>query len=296
MTKLVKSRKGIILAGGRGSRLFPITQSVCKQLLPVFDKPMIYYPICTLMLAGIREILIITTPEDQKSFQSLLGSGAQFGINFSFCEQAKPNGLAEALILAEGFLNGHPSCLILGDNLFHGHQLSSILEDASSGDEGATVFGYRVADPHAYGVVEFDKNGNVIEIVEKPDNPKSNFAVTGLYFFDHTAPERASKLKPSARGELEITDLNNSYLRQNKLKVRILNRGVAWFDTGTPENLLEASSYVHALQSRQGLFVSSPEEIAFRKSFISAGEVITSIKQNGSNYYTLLQSVLESGS
>lgn len=292
MSTPLKHRKGIILAGGRGTRLYPVTKSVCKQLLPIFDKPMIYYPICTLMLAGIKEILIITTPEDQDLFRSLLGDGSQFGLSIGYCEQVKPNGLAEALILAQNFLDGHPSCLILGDNFFHGHQLSAILESATLDSEGATIFGYRVADPKAYGVVEFDNSGNPLAIVEKPANPASNYAVTGLYFFDHTASERSIKLKPSSRGELEITDLNNDYLHQRKLKVHILNRGVAWFDTGTPENLLDASAYVHALQTRQGLFVSSPEEVAYRKSFLLADEILSSIEHLDTPYYERLKSLL----
>jgi glucose-1-phosphate thymidylyltransferase len=266
------NRKGIILAGGSGTRLYPLTKSVSKQILPIYDKPMIYYPISTLMHAGIREIAIISTPRDIPSFKDLLGDGSNWGLKFSYIVQPAPDGLAQAFILAEEFLNGSPSALILGDNIFYGHEMETILMKASMDVESASLFAYHVNDPKAYGVVEFNQNFNVLSIEEKPNKPKSNFAVTGLYFYDKNVCNFAKTLKPSGRGELEITDLNNIYLNNNNLKVNILGRGFAWLDTGTQKNMLEASFFVSTIENRQGLKISCPEEIAFRKGFISKEE------------------------
>lgn len=266
-------RKGIVLAGGSGTRLYPLTKGVSKQLMPIYDKPMIYYPISILMLADIQDILIITTPEDQGSFQRLLGDGSDWGVNFTYAIQPSPDGLAQAFILGKAFLDGAPSALVLGDNIFYGHDLQTLLNEANARETGATVFGYHVDNPTAYGVAEFDALGKVVSLEEKPKLPKSPYAVTGLYFYDNQAADIAATLKPSARGELEITDLNMVYLRQNQLHMEIMDRGYAWLDTGTHANLLQASSFVQTLEDRQGLKVCCPEEIAYRKGFIDAASL-----------------------
>jgi len=263
-------RKGIILAGGSGTRLYPITMAVSKQLLPVYDKPMIYYPLSALMLAGIREIAIITTPEDQSQFQRLMGDGAQWGLAFTWIVQPSPDGLAQAYLLAEDFLAGAPSAMVLGDNIFFGHGLPELLAEADRLDRGGTVFGYHVADPERYGVVAFDAEGAVTQIIEKPAVPPSNYAVTGLYFLDGSAPERARSVKPSARGELEITTLLESYLHDGLLQVKRMGRGYAWLDTGTHASLLDAGNFVRTLEERQGLQTGSPDEIAFNSGWIDA--------------------------
>jgi glucose-1-phosphate thymidylyltransferase len=265
--------KGIILAGGTGSRLFPITRGVSKQMLPVYDKPMIYYPLSTLMLAGIRDILVITTPEDQSAFQRLLGTGEELGLNIAYEVQPAPNGLAEAFIIGEDFLDGGPAALVLGDNIFYGHGLPELLLEAADLKQGALVFGYRVADPKRYGVVEFNKAGKVLSLEEKPRKPKSKYAATGLYFYDETVCERARAVTPSARGELEITDLNRSYLDDGLLNAQVLGRGFMWLDTGTHESLLEASHFVSTLEQRQGMKISCIEEIAFRRGYITDKEL-----------------------
>jgi glucose-1-phosphate thymidylyltransferase len=265
----MKARKGIILAGGSGTRLWPITMGVSKQLLPVYDKPMIYYPLSALMLAGMRDIAIITTPEDQAQFQRLLGDGSQWGLNLTYLVQPSPDGLAQAYLLARDFLAGAPSAMVLGDNIFFGHGLSELLSAATNRSTGGTVFGYRVSDPERYGVVSFDAQGKAIDIIEKPAKPKSNYAVTGLYFLDGDAPDLAATIRPSPRGELEITDLLELYLNAGKLMVELMGRGYAWLDTGTHASLLEAANFVRTLQGRQGLLVGSPDEIAYRCGYIS---------------------------
>ena len=280
------NRRGIILAGGTGTRLFPSTIATSKQLLSVFDKPMIYYPLSTLMLADITNILIITTQDGQKSFMKLLGNGSQFGINIHYRIQKKPNGIAEAFLIAEDFIENYSSTLILGDNIFYGHNFESILVTSSKDQEFARIFAYHVNDPERYGVVEFDQNQIPQKIIEKPKNPSSNYAVTGLYFYNNDVVDYAKKIIPSGRGELEITDLNNIYIEENKMKVEILNRGFSWFDTGTPNSLLEASQFVSSIQNRQGQLISSPEEIAYRKGFISISELREYASSLGHNDYS----------
>ncbi len=288
--------KGIILAGGRGTRLHPITLTVCKQLLPVYDKPMIYYPLSMLMLAGIREILVISTPLDLPLFRRLLGTGDQWGLQLSFAEQAEPRGLADAFIVGEQFIGGNPVCLILGDNIFFGQGLSDQLIRASKLQEGGIVFAYTVRDPQRYGVVEFNDRGRAISLEEKPAKPRSNFAVPGLYFYDQRVASFARNLKPSARGEIEITDLNRMYLEMGQLQVQQLGRGIAWLDMGTHESLLQAANFIQAVQERQGIMISCPEEIAYRKGFISKErllELASSFKHNGYGEYLLRLSEAE---
>lgn len=289
----IKQRKGIILAGGSGTRLYPITQGVSKQLLPIYDKPMIYYPLSVLMLAGIREVLIINTPHEQALFQALLGDGSQWGMDIQYAVQPSPDGLAQAYLIGREFIAGQPSCLVLGDNIFHGHGFTDVLARANARTEGATVFGYWVNDPQRYGVAEFDTAGRVIDLVEKPENPRSNYAVTGLYFYDGKASDYAAELKPSPRGELEITDLNRRYLEEGKLHLEQLGRGHAWLDTGTHESLLEASNFIGTIQTRQGLQVCCPEEIAFNQGWIDAAQLerlAAPLSKNGYGQY--LQALL----
>lgn len=266
---MAKKWRGIILAGGSGTRLYPLTKSISKQLMPVYDKPMIYYPLSVLMLAGIREIAIITAPDQQDLFKDLLGDGSQWGCRFEYVIQERPEGLAQAFLLCENFIKGYNTCLVLGDNLFFGQGFQKLLLKAKERDTGATVFGYHVSDPERYGVVEFDSDKKAVSIEEKPRLPKSNFAVTGMYFYDENVLEIAKKVKPSTRGELEITDVNLAYLKNKTLNVEIMERGIAWLDTGTHESLLEAASFIHSVQTRQGLMISSPEEIAWRLGYIN---------------------------
>ncbi len=281
----MKNRKGIILAGGSGTRLYPVTMGVSKQLLAIYDKPMIYFPLTTLMFAGIREIAVITTPADQEQFQRMLGDGSQWGLSLTYIAQPSPDGLAQAFILAEDFLDGAPSALVLGDNIFFGGGLPDLLANAGAREVGGTVFGYRVADPERYGVVGFEADGSVSSIVEKPAEPASNFAVTGLYFLDETAPARARKVAPSARGELEITTLLEMYLAEGSLTVERMGRGFAWLDTGTHESLLDASNFVRTLEKRQGLQVGSPDEVAFAMGWIDAGQMRARAKVFEKNDY-----------
>lgn len=278
-------RKGIILAGGSGTRLYPLTMAVSKQLLPIYDKPMIYYPLTVLMLAGIRETLIITTPQDQDQFQRLLGDGSQWGIRLEYKVQPSPDGLAQAFILAEDFLDGAPSAMVLGDNIFFGHGLPEVLVAADAQETGATVFGYHVSDPERYGVVDFDENGRVQSIIEKPANPPSNYAVTGLYFVDGSAPERAQQVMPSARGELEITSLLETYLHDGTLRVEKMGRGYAWLDTGTHASLLDASNFVRTLTERQGLQVGSPDEVAYQLKWITKDTLLERAQSFSKNKY-----------
>jgi glucose-1-phosphate thymidylyltransferase len=278
-------RKGIILAGGSGTRLYPATLVVSKQLLPVFDKPMIYYPLTTLMLSGIREILIISTPHDLPMFEKLLGDGKRWGIELSYAVQERPEGLAQALIIGRDFLGNKPGALILGDNIFYGHDMVKFLKKALEKKTGATVFAYRVNDPQRYGVVEFDKDGKAIGLVEKPKEPRSNYAVTGLYFYDQKAPDLAISLKPSARGELEITDLNRLYLEKGELSVEVMGRGFAWLDTGTHETLMEAGQFINVIEKRQGVKIACPEEVSYRNGWIDKEELLTLSKALSQNSY-----------
>jgi glucose-1-phosphate thymidylyltransferase len=282
--------KGIILAGGSGTRLYPVTQAMGKSLLPVYNKPMVYYPLCTLMLAGIRDILVISTPDDVPKFQALLRDGSQYGIRLQYKMQPKPEGIAQAFLLAEEFLGGSPCALVLGDNIFYGHDLAKDLKAAAAKVQGARVFAYRVHDPERYGVVEFDASGHALSIEEKPKQPKSRYAVTGLYFYDDQVVGIAKALKPSARGELEITDVNKTYLKAGQLDVAVMGRGMAWLDTGTHESLMDAALYIQAIEKRQGLMVACPEEIAYRYGYISAAQVEqigTSMKNNSYGTYLL---------
>ncbi len=290
----IQKRKGIILAGGSGTRLYPVTQSISKQLLPVYDKPMIYYSLSTLMLSGIQDILIISTPDDTPRFESLLGDGSQWGLNISYKVQPSPDGLAQAFILGDTFVGNDLSALILGDNIFYGHDFNELLSNAMVRSDGATVFAYHVHDPERYGIAEFDKANKVLSLEEKPKNPKSNYAVTGLYFYDKDVVAMAKSLKPSARGELEITDLNRLYLEKQKLNVEIMGRGYAWLDTGTHDSLLEASQFIATLENRQGLKVSCPEEISYRRGWINASQLeklAAPLSKNGYGQY--LQRVLK---
>jgi len=281
----MKERKGIVLAGGSGSRLYPLTLAVSKQLMPVYDKPMIYYPLSVLMLSGIREILLISTPHDLPAFKKLLGNGSRFGIKLKYAEQPSPDGLAQALIIAEDFLAGHPSALVLGDNLFYGTELPARLTCANDRESGASIFGYHVSNPSDYGIAEFNKSGKVISLEEKPEHPKSKYAIPGLYFYDERASAFANALKPSARGELEITDLNQCYLDEGSLHVELLGRGTAWLDTGTHDSLLEAGEFIALIAKRQGLMIACLEEIAFERGWLSSDDLKTSIEKMGKSEY-----------
>ena len=281
----MKKRKGILLAGGSGTRLYPITMGISKQLLPIYDKPMVYYPLSVLMLAGINEIAIITTPHDNNQYRALLGDGSQWGLNLTYIIQPKPEGLAQAFILAEEFLNGSESTLILGDNIFHGDGIRELLQKANNSTAAANIFGYHVSDPERYGVIDFDANGNVKSIIEKPKKPKSNHAVVGLYFLDETAPDRAKNIKPSDRGELEITSLLNTYLEDKSLKVHQMSRGYAWLDTGTHASLLDAGNFVRTLQKRQGLQIGSPDIVAFENGWVSRSELELRSEKFSKNAY-----------
>jgi glucose-1-phosphate thymidylyltransferase len=287
--------KGIILAGGAGSRLNPITLGTSKQLVPIYDKPMIYHPLSVLLLAGIREILVITTPTDAPAFERLLGDGSQWGVSLTYAVQPRPEGLAQAFLIGEAFLDGGPACLVLGDNIFYGTGLGSMLrtarEEASSG--GAVVFGYQVRDPERYGVIELDSSGRALSIEEKPADPRSNFAVTGLYFYDGAVCELAKQVRPSARGELEITELNNMYLAEGSLRVSLMGRGMAWLDTGTPDSLIEASTFVQTIEKRQGLKIACLEEVAFRMGFIDRAGLERALDGTSSDYYRYVRSILE---
>ncbi len=284
--------KGIILAGGSGTRLYPLTRTISKQLLPIYDKPMIYYPLSTLMLAGIREILVITTPRDLPTFKELLGDGRKFGVKLEYKEQPKPEGLAQAFILAEDFIGNDDVCLILGDNVFYGNNLQNFLKQSVDNINGARIFAYHVSDPKRYGVVEFNPNGEVLSVEEKPDNPKSKYAITGLYFYDSSVVDYAKKVKPSSRGELEITDLNQMYLNEGRLSVRIMHRGYAWLDTGTHSSMMEASNFVGTVEKRQGLKVSCPEEIAYRNGWINEDDLISQSKELQNDYGDYLRELV----
>lgn len=285
--------KGIILAGGKGTRLYPITLGVSKQLLPVYNKPMVYYPLTMLMLAGIREVLVISSTEDLPTFRRLLGSGEQWGISFTYVEQSAPRGLADSFLVGKDFIAGQPTCLILGDNIFYGHGMSGVLQSSAALASGAIVFAYQVRDPERYGVVEFDRDGRALSIEEKPVHPRSNFIIPGIYFYDNQVVQMAESLKPSVRDELEITDLNKLYLERGLLQVQVLGRGVAWLDMGTHESLLQAANYVQAVEERQGMMISCPEEIAYRMGYINAGQLLSlAEKMSGNSYGAYLMQLL----